>query len=755
MGGGGGPVPKLYVGNVVIAVNTGEDNDVVITGNLTINAGVTYIVRGKLQIYGNIVNNGTLLSCLGLDCKGKVTTAGSIDVWGKAFVGDDMALSEDTYFADDLICNGDITINIGFVLHVSGNLVADNITNHTDLYVTHNCHVYGFINNTGADTCLINEDLFVGGLLTVDACDVHISGNAKLYQVNVNTGTFWCYHNVELTSMVHHGAGVPFKIDITGDLKCEDWNNTGGGDVNVSGNADMANTFIVTAGCTAHFGGYLKVGVSIANSGTLQCLSLTCGGDVDNTGAVQLVVKGDAHIKGNLTNTTGGVEIDGKTYLGSLDQVDATQNGYLYFFGKCFCDGHFIVNGADASEVDGEFYSYSLSVALAVMDFYNSVKCTSDITISNTAEVSCLSLECGGNVDNTGATSMTVNGDCKIAGNLVNDVCITDASHIDVKGSITNSNRITAMSISCSGDVICAGLGFIWVSGGNLSCYYVSISGAGAEIDVDAGNLIVAHDISVVGTLSVYGNIKTGGNINITGRIVVVGSVDCGDYLHNHTNDLYITGDLTTRYSVVNANGAFFYVFGKLNVYEDFNNTAGGDVEIQGDVHISGYFSTGDTPRVRIRGNVWLGSPTGSYFKNIGTATCEIFGNLYISNDNIVGPGNQRLVNLSTGIINIYGNLEIDGTVLNDAAGTIYVGGNARISEQIQNNNVGGVITILGKTQVGGNITNVGTLSCMILDCGSDVSNAVTGIITANGGILLVGTLTNNGTINNNTYHYP
>jgi hypothetical protein len=348
-----------------------------------------------------------------------------------------------------------------------------------------------------------------------------------------------------------------------------------------------------------------------------------------------------------------------------------------------------------------------------------------DLTISaNTTDNNDVIIT-GNLVVNAGFT-YTVNGDLQVAGN------VTSAGSLIVNGDL-RGNVVTSSGVT----------GIIYAYG-NLDCYDFVINNATAEIDVDGGNLTSALGIDDVGILIVHGDIKTGDLIDITGTMTVDGNVECGDHLDNHTNDLTITGNVTVRFSLTNRNGAFLYIYGNLDVYEDFNNIAGGDVEIWGDIHISGYFSTGDTPRVRMRGNVFLGGEGGSYFRNLGTGTCEIFGNLFISNDNIVPPGNERLLNNSTGVINIYGELHIDGTILNHSTGTISISGNAYVSEEIQNDAAGGTITFLSKLQCTGDITNVGTLTCLSLECGGTVTNTGA-VFTVLGDCQITGAIANAG----------
>ena len=122
MGGGGGgtggsPVPKLYVGNLAVAADTTDANDVVITGNLNIAAGQTYTVEGKLQVYGNITNAGTLV-CLSLDCGGNVDNSGatSLTVRGDVYVGGNF--TNDTCVT---VINGELMVS-GTVTNTTGSI---------------------------------------------------------------------------------------------------------------------------------------------------------------------------------------------------------------------------------------------------------------------------------------------------------------------------------------------------------------------------------------------------------------------------------------------------------------------------------------------------------------------------------------------------------------------------------------------------------------------------------------------------------
>ena len=316
-GGGGSPVPKLYIGDLTISADTTDANDVVITGSLTVQAGFAYTVKGNLQVYGNITNAGTL-TCLSLDCGGNV-------------------------------------------------------------------------DNTGATIFTVNGECKITGNFINDVC-----------------------------------------ATTTGPLT-------------VNGN--------------------------ITNSGTLTCLTLDCGGNVDNTGATSFTVNGDIRVARNITNTTGIFEVYGNVlYAGNILQQDMTNVGSIYISGNLHCQTFDIIDGASYCEVDGDAILYALdleansfisgnthietTITIAAGATITASKLEVDGNITNAGTLTCLSLDCGGNVDNTGATIFTVNGECKITGNFINDVCATTTGPLTVNGNITNS---VAGVITSNGGVLLAG----------------------------------------------------------------------------------------------------------------------------------------------------------------------------------------------------------------------------------------------------------------------------------------------------------
>jgi hypothetical protein len=478
IGGGGGPVPKLYVGNVVIAVNTIDNNDVVITGNLTVNAGITYTVNGKLQVGGVIDNSGDV-ECIALSCGDHINQhTGSLYVYGKVDVYDNITVSGPSgviYISGEVHC-GTINVNetdSSFTIN-SGNLYANNISasvGGASIYIySGDVHAQTISTNGNGSVIYINGGnvytgnpggIIVRGIgadIQIYGGDVHsdilvddTNANFSIQQGNVYARNISILDATSICKINGHaqvaGDGLLGRGDVinNGILFCNSMDvggkvdNTGATSVNINGDCKIAGA-LVNDICTTSILGKTQVGGNITNVGTLSCLSMHCGGDINNTGAVKLNVKGDMFIKGILTNTIGLIEIEGKIHCNSLEQTDATRTGVIFIGDDCFCVDRFNINGAGNSDVCGKLHSSYIYIALVNFTCTNNVNVDQDIVIYNTAVVRFLSLECGKDMDNTGATSVNINGDCKIAGALVNGASNTFISGILlVCGTIYNT----------------------------------------------------------------------------------------------------------------------------------------------------------------------------------------------------------------------------------------------------------------------------------------------------------------------------
>jgi hypothetical protein len=273
----------------------------------------------------------------------------------------------------------------------------------------------------------------------------------------------------------------------------------------------------ITAGCSFTVDGKVQL-VGLINAGAFSCLELNSGAAVDNTGATGFNILGNMHVKGTFTNTTCVANISGNAYFGqTFSQVDATGVGSVGVYGRAFFDGDCTVNGGYV-ELDGGCHINILTIILGEVDTFDDSVVTTDVNvgpgtiflaqggtlkvghnISNTGTITCLSLECSGNVDNTGATSFTVYGDCNVGGTFTNGVCTTEVfGALWVGNALTNNGGIlrAARSIDVGGDL-------------------TNTTGT-----TTGGPINVRGDVNcLAGTINAYGGILLAGTLTNTGTI--------------------------------------------------------------------------------------------------------------------------------------------------------------------------------------------------------------------------------------------
>jgi hypothetical protein len=491
----------------------------------------------------------------------------------------------------------------------------------------------------------------------------------------------------------------------------------------------VVGNLTIGAGGSLTVKGKLTVNGTITNAGTLACLDLECGGTLDNTGATALTVERDCKLGGTFTNTSGVVTIGGNCEVGGTGNLSTTtgnvtitgnvnvagritlsNTGFLTVKGNVRCDNIAISNAGAILTVEGNLEVLNVGATAINMTAAGTITVKKDLyvagtlvnfagatitswgalnvggSITNPGTLTCLSLECGVVLDNTGATALTVYGDCKTGGTLTNTTgAITIGGNCEIGGAgnlTTTAGAITingkcnlsgAFTASGAGNTIIKGNTFIagiltlsntgdLTVSGNLRCDSVAISNAGAVLTVE-GNCECL-------------NIGTSVNMTAAAQVRV-------------KKDLYCAGGYSGGAAVLN-------VYGKARVRDTFSCTTG-SLFIQGDCFCSYDLAPVGAGSVFVGGNLYVGNdlrPT--------TASLTLLGSVFVG-DNL---------SLTTGSIIIGGNLQVKGTTtVSGAAGSLTVYGDAELIGAVGATNGTATITIYGISRIYGAITATGTVT--------------------------------------------
>jgi hypothetical protein len=330
---------NIYVAlTVAPGITRTIQGDVVITGDLNVQAAGVLVVNGKLQVYGTVTNAGTI-TCLSLDSPGNVNndagvnlivngdcqiggnlanSIGTITINGKCSIagtyattlgvftcqGDFRAASITTVDPTNVsvttingncYCTGAITIGGAANFTILGNVFADGITvSIGSLVINGNCQTANDINLTGATAFGVNGDCQVGADFTNDVTATYIGGNTEISgNITITTGSFTCNGNVKAQAITTTDLTSTGSVDIGGNLQCSAAVTVGGAiSFEIGGNLQCVDITITLDGLTV--------------GGNCQAHGL-----VDLTGATNFEIHGDCYISGSLINDTSTTDISG------------------------------------------------------------------------------------------------------------------------------------------------------------------------------------------------------------------------------------------------------------------------------------------------------------------------------------------------------------------------------------------------------------------------------------------------------------
>lgn len=489
-------------------------------------------------------------------------------------------------------------------------------------------------------------------------------------------------------------------------------------------NLTIAGNLSIAAGQTLTVNGKLQVSGNITNAGTLVCLSLECGGALDNTGATALTVNGDCEIKLNLTNTTGAVSIIGKCHIGGdlsnntglirirgvchLEVLNTPGISSVFFHDKCrierltngqtgvsFYDDLVVSNFLTLSSAGSVTVAGKCYVAAAItlsgsgdLTVTGNLRCDS-VAISNagavlTVEGNCEVLNTGTSVNMTAAgqvivkkdlycagdyvgstATLSVRGNAKISGSFSASAASEFQGHLEVKSNVTMGTASGVLTVWHD----CQIAGNLSLSSGGATLYgHLEIGG---NLSAAAGSLVVDGELLIVGAYT-----STTGNATVKGNTFIGSSITLSD-----TGDLTVTGNLRCDSVAISNAGAVLTINGNCEVLNigatAINMTAAAQIIVKKDLYVAG---------------------TVVNF----TAALTVSGNAFIGVD----------LTSTTGAIIIGGNCQVKGvTTISGAAGSLHVYGDAELTGAVGATNGTATITIDGISRIYGAITATGTVT--------------------------------------------
>ncbi len=611
---------------VTISANTTIDGTLDVH-SLEVSAGIALIVHGDVFVSEGITNTTGTISIWGnvQTGAGLGTTTGAIVINGNVQIG-------------GLLTSTDTTGNIT----VTGNcIVGANIENTSTATITigGNCLIQtGALINSGAGNVDIEGSLDVNGLpggalgyinnSGAVGTDLIVTGRIRCNYIANTAGTISAFSDVQTYGSFTTTTG---EIRIGGDAHVGGGFSTTTGAVNVYGDIFVRDTFTVSGAATVLVSGKVETGGTLTNVGTTFLGSLNCQGELINTGAVSITIRGDCYVYGGITNTTGIITIIGNCHVARL----ITTTGAVTVGGNFFSTGELTASGA------------------ATVIIYGKAEVGGVLT--NVGTMTLGSLEAHEALVNTGAVSLTIKGEAFVEGNITNTT-----GTIDVYGNLITTGAMTNTT---------------------------------AVITINKNFEAYGFTQNNTGTLTVYGSIKL---VELTNS--------------NAGGTVSVLGDAVISSAIVNVGGI---TFGSLDAKSTINNTGAVEIIIKGDCFVVGAV-TNTTGIITVYGNCRLSA-------TISTTT----GDITVDGDFI---SDSTVTSTGTGDFIIKGNAKIASNVVNNSGGTITISGDCFVGGTISNNNAGSTFAVTGLSTLMNTVTNAGTLT---INKTHEEGNSFRGSVTA------------------------
>lgn len=443
------PVPFLYVGDVTISQSKTETNNVVITGNLVVNAG-TYTVNGDLEVRGTMnltgataltvkgslkvrdtITSTTAVVTVGVDLhcgNGFNITTGALTVRGRGFIsGDNLnRTGAGTSTFGSLFAwvgvrfdaaNATLTVKgSAFIRELNYNANAAIATIDGPLEVVTSVTVgsgqlsagslkaHGSITNTSG-TITIGGDAFIGAALSTTTGAVTITGNCYVRSgvTLSDTGDMIVWGNLRCDSVAISNAGAVLTVE--GNLEVLNTGNsvnmTAAGQVIIKKDLFCAGTYVNFTATLAVYGNLVALSLTTTSGGITVRGNFYLASDYVQSGTGDLVVYGDLSVSNITLNVSGGnVDIARNAHIGSTLLVNAVSD--IQIHGNLFIS--YITLGAGFLLIGHSCYCEgSISATTGDMYVYNNLQVQGTTTISGAAGL----LYVYGDAILTGATGAT------------------------------------------------------------------------------------------------------------------------------------------------------------------------------------------------------------------------------------------------------------------------------------------------------------------------------------------------------------
>ena len=316
------------------------------------------------------------------------------------------------------------------------------------------------------------------------------------------------------------------------------------------------------------------------------------------------IVGGNISIIGNITG--------GNVDAGRVNAGNVTVTGPVSATGNVTTSAYFIGDGSQLTNLPAGNYSNANVAAFLPTYTGNLVSLTGPVTttanitggnLQTAGQISAAGNITGGNVDasrvnaNTVTVASTISAAGNITGNNVIGATVTGTT-VTAIANVVGGNITTAGQVSATGNIQGGNLN---APGGTVTSYVVSATGR-----VQGGNLVTTGYITATGNIT-GGNVDTGnvhaGNVNVDSVISAGGNI-IGQYYFGNGSQL--TGIIATGGSSIDYGTSNVKVLG-----------ANGNVSI----NLNG------------TSNVALFTPSGEYVTGVISATGNIFGNGFLSDN--------------------------------------------------------------------------------------------------------------------------
>jgi hypothetical protein len=757
--------------------------NVVVTGNITPSANVTYSLGNNTHRFNDLYLSGSTITLGGATLSANSTSLVITNPQGGQFV---VAGTTDTGTSSLANGNSNIRIaansSIGFTANGTSNVF---LVTKDGVSVTGNAGFTGNI-TTLADITALGElsaaNITTGGSISatgdLSAGNLSITGSfeasGNLSGVNINTsGDLSVVGNANIASnaQVTGNAVVGLRLTVgspIGAYKSDLYSNgyASLANLGVSGNISANNVTLssnLSVAGTANIGTLLASGVNTL--GNVNAANISATGNIigANANLGNLVVanffQGDGHLLSNITVEGGTSITNGNSNVSVAPNANVTfsVNGSSNVITVTDTDTYFdtniianqsieasvIANGVTKMTIDGTgtWVAFNITGAANVLEVHDNF-----ITVTGNSNLV-------GNTNVTGNINVS-SGTIKSTGDILGQT-------LTANGIISTSGNINASNIN-AGNFVTAN--FLQGDGYLISNLTIS---AGSAITNGTSNVQVAPSANV--TITAEGNANV---VTVTGNGVIfdkqisggLATFTTANVTGLNATSLFVQNELSVN-SNITANGGAFYGNGlTINSGPGYAGSGSfeGNLSVGGQLFVTGYSNLGqlNVSSVTVHNNLGAnGTISANYISasyNVTASNMSASGNLSVSGNttlhattvtgNItagnINGGNLVTANYISGDGYLLSNLTVPaGTYLLNGTSNIYVDGSGNVRTSVDGTanvvvvtstgaNVSGTISASGNANVG----NLGTAGRITATGNLNAGNIITaGIVSATG----------------------